>query len=415
MMLSGDLGNAGHLQALIDLVGPLYDPELHGPLAGINLVRAYHATGRLEDGRELLRKLQRLNRPELADFLSELEVELVDSQPPRPVREPVSVTVVRISPPIWTYQMARPDWLVPPPTDDGPKIAFLAFADVTRRNDQPSRHERETDLGRLSRALPLFLAEALRLRTNAQTQVLIPVADNSAPIVAGEPWDPDMVLAKMPPGERPDLLVSGYFARERLRCTIVLELWDSARRERVAMHKVRVGRGFAGCASPVDEALRSLLEGRFGIELRPDAARGSCTPPPEAVQDEYLSALGQLLVQVLAAAGAVDAASLWNERGMFEFYLSLAERMPESVVPKVMAICALACASEYDSPVLGQMKMAVREMMEQETDPASPLGRLAPLVWLFLGDIEAFEAACDRAELSAGDDYQDWIRRLRAA
>ena len=29
--------------------------------------------------------------------------------------------------------MARPDWLLPPPAVDGPRIAFLAFADTTRK------------------------------------------------------------------------------------------------------------------------------------------------------------------------------------------------------------------------------------------------------------------------------------------
>ena len=76
MMISGDLGNYGHPQQTLDLVGPRYDADRHGALTGLNLIAACVQLGQIERGKQLCEEVERLNRYDLLGYLHHLRSQL---------------------------------------------------------------------------------------------------------------------------------------------------------------------------------------------------------------------------------------------------------------------------------------------------------------------------------------------------
>lgn len=73
VMIICDLANNGHVELVPDLVVPVYQPLCHDPVAGLNLLRAFHALRRPEDGLALLSTLRSLNNAGIAQHLDHFE------------------------------------------------------------------------------------------------------------------------------------------------------------------------------------------------------------------------------------------------------------------------------------------------------------------------------------------------------
>ena len=75
-MISGDLGNNGYLAQMLDLILPLYEPEKHGPRAGLNLIHASIQLREKETGLKLCESVERLQRYDLKQYLEALRAEI---------------------------------------------------------------------------------------------------------------------------------------------------------------------------------------------------------------------------------------------------------------------------------------------------------------------------------------------------
>ena len=174
--ISGDLGATGHIPQIIELVAPRYDALRHGPATGINLIQAYLAVRDADAAQHVLDILFSLNRPELEERLhgfSNAVAELINHgdvqgipaftpQPgdPPPADAPVGVALITISKPIWSYGLESVADLLPKKEGKLRRVAFTqlslpgAYADPDAASRLP-----EDELGRLSRAIPLWFAE----------------------------------------------------------------------------------------------------------------------------------------------------------------------------------------------------------------------------------------------------------------
>lgn len=169
--ISGDLGVNGHLREITELVGPRYDAEKHGPATGLNLLQAYLALRHADAAQHVLDILFALNRSELEERLygfSNALADLIDSRQQPLVAgesgdeassEPAKVNLVSISKPIWTYGLENVSGILPAKNGPLRRVAFAQLAlpglpEIAELIGKP-----EEELGRLSRALPLWLAE----------------------------------------------------------------------------------------------------------------------------------------------------------------------------------------------------------------------------------------------------------------
>jgi hypothetical protein len=172
--ISGDLGSTGNIPQIIELIAPHYDALRHGPATGINLVQAYLAVRDADAAQHVLDILFSLNRPELQDRLhgfSNAVAELLhngvvkgipqfDSQPADSTPGVVGVALVTISKPIWSYGLESVEGILPKKEGKLRRVAFTQFSLPTAYPD-PDAAVRlpEDEIGRLSRALPLWFAE----------------------------------------------------------------------------------------------------------------------------------------------------------------------------------------------------------------------------------------------------------------
>jgi tetratricopeptide (TPR) repeat protein len=75
-MISGDLGRNGYYQEALELVTPVYDPEKHGPDAGLNLVQACIELQDIKRGKKIFKTIEHLNRPDIKAHLENLRKRL---------------------------------------------------------------------------------------------------------------------------------------------------------------------------------------------------------------------------------------------------------------------------------------------------------------------------------------------------
>lgn len=76
MMISGDLGNNGCIEEIVDLFLPVFDVHTHGIEAGLNLVQACIESHRKHDGLRICDALLSLNRYDLKQIIDDRRAEL---------------------------------------------------------------------------------------------------------------------------------------------------------------------------------------------------------------------------------------------------------------------------------------------------------------------------------------------------
>lgn len=168
--ISGDLGVNGHLREIIDLVAPRYDADRHGPATGLNILQAYLALRQADAAQHVLDILFALERPELeerlhgfsnalADLMATGEHGLGEPVAPGNEAEPPRVNMVSISKPIWFYGLESVPGILPDKSGRLRRVAFAQLSLPGLPEPEELAKQPEEELGRLSRALPLWLAE----------------------------------------------------------------------------------------------------------------------------------------------------------------------------------------------------------------------------------------------------------------
>lgn len=167
--ISGDLGSNGQVVSIIELVAPRFDAQRHGPATGLNLLQAYLAVRDAGAAQHVLDLLFALNRPELEERLygfSNAIADLMAMHSPTPETmsdvpvEAAKVALITISKPIWFYSLEPlAAELLPPKEGRLRRVAFAQLALPGFPGLSAAMKLPEDELGRLSRAFPLWFAE----------------------------------------------------------------------------------------------------------------------------------------------------------------------------------------------------------------------------------------------------------------
>jgi tetratricopeptide (TPR) repeat protein len=408
MMVTGDLGNAGALDDLVRLAKPLYQPEVHGPPAGLNLVQALKQLGRLDEARGLVRRLQAMPWPPFAATLAALEKEIASAALQHQSASQSTVAVSDIDRPLWTRGLYEPDWLLPARPGETPLVFIPTFSNELLASDGPKIQASNLQ-GQLTRCLPLYLAETLGLKLQACCLARMLTVAGVGPAVIGEPLPRQTLERLLPPTGR-RLMVAGSLVATGARLR-VWEVGDPAPPSTIDVPASLEALGplLASCEQSLTEALvaRGLVRGSG-----PPALYRS---PPVELLDGYALALEQLYFQWLVASEVVRAESLWNERGFFETYFNLVEAWrnpPESA--RLIAVSGVVAAAMYKSVLAEPYRKIVLHWLD-EAPEQSVLNRLAPAVFKRLGEPARLARWFESA--SAMDDvaYAAWLERVRSA
>jgi Flp pilus assembly protein TadD len=374
MQMSGDLGSRSHLPELLQLTEPHFVPEIHGLSVGNNLIKAHLDLGQIEGARKVLDKLYALRRPDWKENLSFWDTEIAKKRIATTEvlrKAPLEMTLLTIEGPIWLKPSSPVMELFPAKSQDVPVVSFLgSTAEGAARHEHI--HAQLADApGRLSRALPLFLAEQLEFSIRARAQTFVPwIAENGGCFVlCGVAWsDEDAVKYS-----RQAQVESKYVVTTHLK--VQAGPWITE------LRVVRVSDGSLigsfsvsfKSAKPEDAIpelslrLLSLLTREAGL---PTQASTPYQVPQGASFPNYLLRLEQLLA--LRCAGMDGAAnSLNGEREIIDGNMQLCLACPENIGIRILFAQTLLAMKRIRPDVVREFKDKV-SMLQKEKPLSEP-------------------------------------------
>ena len=338
MQMSGDLGAAGHLGELIQLTAPQFVPAYHGMPVGNNLIKALVDTNNLDAAEQVKTALQEQNRPDWKDALAFWDTELGKRRvATAPDAQQLQVGMLRIDGPIWLPPGAAARSLFSPKSPSAPKVTFLGGSAESPEAASGSPAPVADDLGRMTRALPLFFAEQVEMRTAAAGRAMIPwaVTPVNGFVVSGQRWpDEAAVQAVQVPENASEYVVSVHVDAEVEPWTAMLAFVRTSDGTRIGeldreFDAANPETGLAELANEVVELLSAL---------------GPATPSPAyevpgpATFGNYLQRLEQLLAVRCASMEGVPPQFLNGEKEILQGELDLCYAEPNNLPARLVLL-----------------------------------------------------------------------------
>lgn len=198
MQASGDLGKAGHLDEIVRLVGPHFDPVVHGLQVGNNLLKANLDLGKFDDAKRLLGQLYAQKHADWRKQLDFWDTELAKARlqaAPVVAGTPLSVRLLSIEGPLWMRGGSPFAPLLTPKPTSAPRIAIFGSTALLAQRPKQATVQLSEAPGRLSRALPLVLSEQVHLGSTAVGIALILCAQDEGFVLFGTPYDDEKLCA----------------------------------------------------------------------------------------------------------------------------------------------------------------------------------------------------------------------------
>jgi tetratricopeptide (TPR) repeat protein len=411
-MISGDLGNAGYLPEIIRLISPIFDPQRHDPRAGFNLLQAFLTLKDTVEGAKLLHRLFALERPDLKEALLQYEREFDNLKQLVPVPastsdEPPPMAVWSVDLPIWYYGLQDPRWLLRSASDrHGEEVVFLSMSNVTHTDLKAPTAQRADDLGRLTRAIPLYLMESALFWTDLKPRAVMPFLQDVGPAVFGGEWPEESVFSA---ANGAKFAVSGFLQQSDAQLTLQLTVWDCSAKRRLKEFSKRTSVENVGAAILEFEksVLDFLSQGKWLNTPRADFYRR----PQPADAASYLVNLEQSLTLTSVRNALVSKEGLWGERAMMECLLWPAAQTP-SPVARIQLLSALTTAKAFGSEIADEYRSKVLHLIENEKNRSSPFYRLSPVFLKTFGMDEEFRNRAAELSRDADSDYLQWLSAL---
>lgn len=234
LTMSGDLGAHGRVAEIIELIAPRYDIERHGPSVGLNLLQAYLVVRNPEAAQHVLDMLFSLQQPDLQERLfgfsnAIAEMMEMDTPPGDSAHAPATkVNMVSISKPIWFYGLENTaPSLLPRKSGRLRRLAFtqLAMPGITNALERAVRPEDAA--GRLTRSLPLWLAETFVHSTNYETVAVLGVLEQGNYALLPTAWTAqELRQINETTQEGFDYMVTGWLRAQNEDYEVGLQIWE---------------------------------------------------------------------------------------------------------------------------------------------------------------------------------------------
>ncbi|MEN9662040.1 MAG: hypothetical protein RL324_989 [Verrucomicrobiota bacterium] len=369
--ISGDLGTFGHVVQIVELVAPRYDAQRHGPATGLNLLQAYIAVRDPGAAQHVLDILFDLQRPELEERLygfSNVIAELfahpaspasqLSSNGEAPVEAP-HVELVSFTRPIWFYGLeAMEEALFPAKPERVRRVAFAQLALLGEPNLDAAMLQPEDELGRLSRALPLWLAETFHVSPHYAASAVVGLHNSGGvkrPFLFSTEWTSENLTQLVNTSSDPlDYVITGALRHKAGDYELVLRIWE--------VKKFRERKQFTARWAPADagQALAKLHE-QVRSFMEWSAAPGGLTYAVPADPRAWLEVLG---------AGA----------GLF---LATKGLVPRELLPPTAPVFAALAPQTAGSPSASLAWLTLRDRVKalgDEPPPAATVLSTDPLV-----------------------------------
>lgn len=407
LMAATDLANAKQHALLDELVAGRFVPGKDHPNVGLALLNHFAATKQHVAGAELLHRMHLHYghvvadhlQPFTAEFDRQRLAELPKIEPPEQPR----VGMYRLEWPAFCSALRDPQWLLPSKAADHKQVLFVALS----IEGQPDASTGE-DFGRLTRSVPMFLAEHVWLATPNRGSVALPMTEPGGWAVMGRPWPEEQIVSQLGDAERESsILVTGVLRVDGERRRIDLWAYDAAANERVG-HAAAEG-GAAELGAMLLQLMRELwpaIGGPADHELPVGDA---------AFWQRYADGLGQHAALVVTRSGAMPRERLFGERYIAQWLQTVALQEPRWQPGFWLYASSLCLLDELGSPVAKEHARAVSRMFAQSAAD-SPFARLAVLPLRAVGLQAQWQARRAEIVAAAGGDpgYAAWLERAES-
>jgi|CZKI01.1.fsa_nt_gi hypothetical protein len=312
--ISGDLGHTGNIPQIIEIVAPRYDAQRHGYAIGFNLIQAYLAVRDANAAQHILDILFALERPELEERLhgysnaiAELMTEgtvkgipQVDAQAGAQEAagqaSAMGMALVTLSRPVWAYGLESFEEILPKKESGHRRVAFAqlslpgAYTDVPAAMRQP-----EDELGRLSRALPLWFAETFYFSPSYSPIAALGCFHDAGgvrrPAIFPSDWTVENLRQLADTSTNGlDYIFTGSLRRDGAELALVLRIWEVKKLRERKQVSVR------WAPATADEELKKLHEYiRAYMEWAPYPEGSGIPYSAPSSPTAWLDALGALL------------------------------------------------------------------------------------------------------------------------
>ncbi len=372
--MSGDLGNHGHLSEALQLTEQHFVPKIHGLLVGNNLIKAHHDLGQIEAAAKILDQLYSLQRPDWKEQLSFWDTAIAKARIAANttiLEAPLKTTMLSIEGPVWLKPSSTANSLFTRKPKHETFICFLGGSATIPSDSDQVRLQLADHPGRLSRALPLLLAEQTHFHTRAGVQTLIPWIENDPGgfIVSGAIW--------------PDADAANYarMAQPRSQYVVVIHLKafaaDAPEPWRVELHLVRTTD--AECIGKLETSFlpanpeESLCDLARRLAAMLAELKGSVTEKPSSLYQvpdgaqfsNYLLRLEQLLTVRCAGMEGRGSTQMHGEHEMVDGILGLCLSCPTNVPVRILLAESLAAMKRSRPDVVAQFTEKVKQLQTQ--------------------------------------------------
>ncbi len=412
LMMSGALGNYGSVYDVVGIVAPIYDPDRHGPLPGMNLLQAYLATKDVARGSALLHKLFEMHMPMYHDYLVDMaqrfdELRREEMPPPTLPDGPAALQLFVIEHPLWYLGLGDPRWLLPEKPRNAQTICFVPFSHLSEPEGSAGP-KLEDDNGRMTRAIPLYLMESLLLRTAAAPFVVMPVMEQVGPALFGSRWTRESVsgiLGRLP--SKVGVVVTGSITSHGDDVAVDITVWDVAEMAELEAIARRVPAiRIAEAVAEIERDLVAFLELPLHVDesplvVRPDRLTG------EALHG-YLHCLGQSVALMLVRYGACPLSALWGERALIGSPLSLAVAYEQAQAARILFLANLWFDRDGGSNIYTEFRLPATTLLQQ-SQPGSPLYNLSPLLFKVFDMGGEYERRKEELARTARGPFASWL------
>ena len=374
--ISGDLGNAGHLPEILQIVAPHFDAAAHGLIVGNNLIKAQFDLGQLDAAGQILDQLYRQNRGDWKEHLNYWETEIAKARISlrEAPKELPGVAMLTIDGPVWLKPESPAAELFPAKPADAPTVALIGSAAEVITNSKRPQHQVSDAPGRMTRALPLFLAEQLEFGSNARVQTLVPWVTGEAPafVFSGGPWeDADAAAYARQTEVKSDYVVIAFLKPNADPWSVELRLVRT-----IDAKCLGTVSGSFPVAQP--EAGLPALANQLLVLLR-EQAEVQTVPPPPSYQipvapwfGSYLLRLEQLLAVRCSSMDGVPSGFLSGEREIVDGNLQLCLEYPQNVGVRILFVQTLLAMKRARPAMLAEYREKVARLQKEKplSEPA---------------------------------------------
>jgi tetratricopeptide (TPR) repeat protein len=374
MQMSGDLGQQAHLPELLELTEPYFDAQVHGLRVGNNLIKAHLELGQIEAAQKILNQLYALQRLDWKETLSFWDTEIAKAKIAASNvegRSPLAMAMLTIEGLVWLRPSSPATELFPTKPTGGVIVAFLGSTAEIATNSKRAEQQLSNAEGRMSRALPLFLAEQVDFGSDARVQTLIPwIAEESgAFVLSGVSWSDGNAAGYARQGE----LKSDYVVVTHLKTQI--EPWIvELRLIRTLDEKCLANLTASFSSASPQETVPGLAQRLLALLSEHAEVDARSSPPVYQVPQGpnfpyYLLRLEQLLAVRCAAMEGRTRGSVSGEREIVEGNLHLCLACPENVVTRVLLAQTVSTMKKVRPDILGEFRDKLMLLQKEKALP----------------------------------------------